>query len=466
MGVSSYVPEVSIAQEVTFTLSGGLGEAPTGGPQMNIVPRQGGNTYSRHVLHFLRRGGLAGHQSHRRAHRAPACASHAETLKLWDVNGSLGGPIMRDKLWFYWTGRHQGTRQLVAGLWANNNAGDPTKWTYDPDLNRQAKDDGTWKNSSIRFTYQATPRNKIGIWWDEQVNCQSCINSGASGGPSATFAATSLAPEADGKFYNPIRMGQATWTSPVTTRLLLEAGFGLGPRAQFGDKERDDTNPDIIRVNEAAGIIPNLTYRGLTWARNWGEMYTYRGSVSVHHRGAQPEGRRPAAAHQGGVPRVLQQLADALQFRQRHPHAVDDVRGPCGGQRLHQRLHAGVRAGSMDRGSAHAAGRGAVRVHQQLLSRSTHPQGHVRSQRTGIPGAGRWCRTEGHQPAPGRRLRLVRQRKDRIQVQPGSIPDSHQRLRDVRPPAAAVLPRRHDDQPFVERSAPSGRRPPPGQLLT
>ena len=106
----------------------------------------------------------------------------SETLKLWDVNGSLGGPIVRDKLWFYWTGRHQGTRQLVAGLWANRNAGDNTKWTSDPDLDRQAKDDGTWKNSSIRFTYQATPRNKIGIWWDEQVNCQSCLNSGASGG--------------------------------------------------------------------------------------------------------------------------------------------------------------------------------------------------------------------------------------------------------------------------------------------
>ena len=205
-------------------------------------------------------------------HIAAGLRVAAETLKLWDVNGSLGGPIVRDKVWFFWTGRHQGTRQLVAGLWANNNAGNPARWTYDPDYSRQAKDDGTWKNSSVRFTYQATPRNKIAVWWDEQVNCQSCINSGASGGASATFAATALAPEADGKFYNPIRMGQVSWTSPVTTRLLLEAGFGLGPRAQFGDKERDDTNPNIIRVNEAAGIIPNLTYRGLTWARNWGEM--------------------------------------------------------------------------------------------------------------------------------------------------------------------------------------------------
>ena len=37
MGVSSYVPEVANQQEVTFSLSGGLGEAVTGGPQMNIV---------------------------------------------------------------------------------------------------------------------------------------------------------------------------------------------------------------------------------------------------------------------------------------------------------------------------------------------------------------------------------------------------------------------------------------------
>jgi len=282
MGVSSYVPEVSVAQEVTFTVSGGLGESPTGGPQMNIVPKQGGNSFSGGLFTSYAGSGWQG-TNLTAAHVANGLRVAAETLKLWDVNGSFGGPIRRDKLWFYWTGRHQGTRQSVAGLWLNRNAGDPTKWTYDPGPEGQrvqAKDDGTWKNSSIRLTWQASPRNKFGIWWDEQVNCQSCINSGASGGPSATFAATSLSPEADGKFYNPIRMGQATWTSPVTNKLLLEAGFGLGPRAQFGDKERDDTNKDLVRVNEAAGIIPNITYRGLTWARNYGEMYTYRGSAS------------------------------------------------------------------------------------------------------------------------------------------------------------------------------------------
>ena len=46
MGVSGYVPEVGNAQEVVFSLSGGLGEATTGGPQMNIVPKQGGNRFA------------------------------------------------------------------------------------------------------------------------------------------------------------------------------------------------------------------------------------------------------------------------------------------------------------------------------------------------------------------------------------------------------------------------------------
>src|SRR5687767_11309159 len=46
MGVSGYVPEVGNAQEVVFTLFGGLGESTTGGPQMNIVTKSGGNIFS------------------------------------------------------------------------------------------------------------------------------------------------------------------------------------------------------------------------------------------------------------------------------------------------------------------------------------------------------------------------------------------------------------------------------------
>jgi hypothetical protein len=282
MGVSSYVPEVTSGEEVTFTLMGALGEAATGGPQMNILPRQGGNRYS--GTYFTSYAGEGWQNDNLTSELiAKNMRATGKLLKSWDVNGAFGGPLKRDTLWFFWTGRHQGNRSLVAGIWENKNAGNPNAWHYDPDFNSQARDDGTWKNSSIRLTWQASLRNKFQFWWDEQVNCQSCINSGLAGGPSATFSTTALAPEADGRFYNPIRMAQATWTSPLTNRVLLEASWGLGPRAQFGDKERSDTNKDIIRVTDTGtvpGPITNITYRGLTWARNWGEMYTYRGSVS------------------------------------------------------------------------------------------------------------------------------------------------------------------------------------------
>ena len=41
-GVSGYIADVTNAQEVAFTTSGGLGEAEVGGPTMTIVPTTGG----------------------------------------------------------------------------------------------------------------------------------------------------------------------------------------------------------------------------------------------------------------------------------------------------------------------------------------------------------------------------------------------------------------------------------------
>src|SRR5262249_56049547 len=41
LGVSFYVPDVGNAQEVNFTVTGGMGEATRGGPVMHILPKGG-----------------------------------------------------------------------------------------------------------------------------------------------------------------------------------------------------------------------------------------------------------------------------------------------------------------------------------------------------------------------------------------------------------------------------------------
>ena len=44
-GVSSYILDTVNADEVSVTVSGGMGESDTGGPVMNIVPARGGNSF-------------------------------------------------------------------------------------------------------------------------------------------------------------------------------------------------------------------------------------------------------------------------------------------------------------------------------------------------------------------------------------------------------------------------------------
>ena len=284
MGVSGYVPEVGSAQEVTFQITGGLGEAGTGGPQMNLVPKEGGNRYSGSVFtswagDSWQGSNLSEQQRRPIAEGGGGLREIGGIVKLWDVNGTVGGPIKRDRVWFFWTGRHTGSRNKVAGIFINKNAGDPTKWTYDPDFSQQAVDDNTTVNSSIRLTWQASPRNKFSVWWDEQKTCQSCSGGGAAG--SAALTVGSLAVEADGSNHNPIRLGQLQWTSPVTNKLLVEAQIGMGPDAWFGDKQRKEGyNPELIEVQENAGLIPGLAYRGQDAQRNYGYLRTYSGSVS------------------------------------------------------------------------------------------------------------------------------------------------------------------------------------------
>src|SRR5437879_5452522 len=120
MGVSGYVPEVGNAQEVVFSLSGGLGEAVTGGPQMNIVGKQGGNMFA--GTFFVNASGSALQANNVTPELKAQGLTVASSLKkLWDINPSFGGPIARDRLWFFGTYRYQGNRQYVANIFGNKN---------------------------------------------------------------------------------------------------------------------------------------------------------------------------------------------------------------------------------------------------------------------------------------------------------------------------------------------------------
>ncbi len=274
MGVSGYVPEIGNAQEVVVSLAGGLGEATTGGPQMNIVTKTGSNLFS--GTFFLSGTGSSFQGENIEGTGLIATGS---IQKLWEVNPSFGGPIVRDRLWFFGTYRYQLSRQNVASMWVNQNAGDPTRWDYVPDLNQQALNDGEWNQANYRLTFQATARNKIDFWQSVQYHCIACEGGGDSTGLG--FGASIRAPEAYATNENhPSIMTQVSWQSPVTNRLLLEANAQLGPWFWWGSRQKNSYDTTMIPVLETQGAIPNLNYRASNWSGHTAYTNIGQGSLS------------------------------------------------------------------------------------------------------------------------------------------------------------------------------------------
>jgi len=266
-GVSNYQVDVANAQELTYTLSGGLGEAETGGPIMNVVPKTGGNVFSGSFFFSGANSALQGNNLTDEL-RAAGLKDPNELIKAWDANGAIGGPILRDRLWFYFSTKYQGTRSYVAGMYYNKNDGNAAAWTYEPDTARRAMYDGTWINVPVRLTWQATARNKINVFWDEQSMCLECI---AGGSPT-------VAPESSGGTWDTDiqRFTQVTWSSPVTSRLLADAGISRF-LTKYG---RQNANADLVQVTEQGGTIPGLTYRSGGWLKNLTDTPRWRASLS------------------------------------------------------------------------------------------------------------------------------------------------------------------------------------------
>jgi hypothetical protein len=259
-------------QEITVDTAAVSADMATGGVRINLIPREGGNTFRGTVFAS---GSAESWQSSNYSDdlRTRGLALPGRIEKNWDVTPGFGGPIIPDRLWFYSAFRHQGANNYVAGMVYNRNANDPTKWTYEPDPSQPAIIPGTWRGAQGRLTWQAAAKHKFGLTWDDQDFCK-C--------PDAINAVT--APEAAYDRDFPVeRTVQADWTSPVSSRVLLEVS-AVQKFDRWGNMhlhEKDTIRPEMISVTEQGGTIPGLTYRARAFYNNsYNSTFHYRGAVS------------------------------------------------------------------------------------------------------------------------------------------------------------------------------------------
>ena len=271
-GVSTFIYDTANAAEMQVLVSGGLGEAEAGGPSINLVPQAGGNTF-RGSGFFSTAGDWSSSNNIDEELRSIGITEPAALVRAWDANGSLGGPIMRDRLWFFGNVRQFGNFTIREGVFANGNAGDPTKWNYERDEAVQSRAAETRDILSLRLTAQITERNRISVSHEYQHRCTgTTVTLDADGCRKAEpgwigIGSLGASPEAwPGYHDTPYNVTQATWSSPVSNRMLLEAGFSRFQYLWHGFGTAPPDHLDLIPVTEQRAIEghrANFTYRGI-----------------------------------------------------------------------------------------------------------------------------------------------------------------------------------------------------------
>jgi hypothetical protein len=297
-GVSLYIPDTATAQEMSMSLSGGLGEAETGGSVANIIPKTGGNKFSGTAF-----GSGAGEWSQGSniddRLRGFGLSDPAKVIKAWDGSVAFGGPIKKDRLWFYGIYRDFGEHDGILGMYANKNAGDPSKWNYEKDPNVTARNATARTVTSLRLSTQVSPRNKVGVFFDNQIWCdgsamtQTASNCRPAGSNWIANGTATMAPESASGSNGTVgalgygqafgRVAQATWTSPTTNKLLLEAGLSTFLN-RWGYVPPPGAITNQIQVTEQSslnGMPAGLVYRGLNRTfSNWQSPNVWRASAS------------------------------------------------------------------------------------------------------------------------------------------------------------------------------------------
>jgi len=197
----------AMAQEMAYQTSTLNAELSGGGVRLNMIPRQGGNTFE--GLAFI--GGTPGSwvsQSVPDDLAAQGLKSVSSIAKIYDVNIAEGGPILRNKLWFFASFRRNAVDETIANAFYRD--GSP------------AIQDQWITNPSLRLTWQATQRDKLTAYYDralKQKGHELSLSQNPSGVDIET--ASTQRPWRNGLYY----IGQVKWTSVQTSRVMLEAGL-------------------------------------------------------------------------------------------------------------------------------------------------------------------------------------------------------------------------------------------------
>jgi hypothetical protein len=197
-------------EEMSYQTSALGAEVQASGVRLNMIPRDGSNVFKGSMFLSYTPGAWQT-DNFTDELRATGLRAPNRVERIFDYNPGLGGPVVKDKMWFYITARRWGVDQTVTESFYNN---DTTFRSYRADVSRPVVDDNVMYSGAARTTFLLATKHKFGAYIDRIQKwrgheCPALSAEEACGirSPKRYFTA------------------QAKYTGTITSKLLLEVGW-------------------------------------------------------------------------------------------------------------------------------------------------------------------------------------------------------------------------------------------------
>jgi hypothetical protein len=200
--IQNYVNQ-DLYGEVAVQTSGITADVSAGGVRVNAIPKDGGNIFSGNVfMSGVQEAWQSNNLTQELKDRGVTTPNRI--LHIRDLNGSLGGPIKRDKLWFFTSARWISVDENVVGA-------------VNPDGSAAVIDQFV-RQPLLRLTWQARSNTKVAAFFERTFKYQSHGDFSPGVEPSRA-AQERILP------CSPFAIGQAKITSTLSSRMLWETGY-------------------------------------------------------------------------------------------------------------------------------------------------------------------------------------------------------------------------------------------------
>jgi hypothetical protein len=257
---TTYKINTGSVEEMSIELSGMSAESEVSGVRVNVIPKEGGNTFKGSVFATYTGDALQADNLSDDL-QAQGTLSVPVYDSIWDLNPAVGGPIAKDRLWFFGAFRYWGSDEIPVGAFFDTN---PLDYVYTPDPSRPKHNRVSTMSENVRVTWKATPKNKFGFFVDNQGPGKETGRATPTQAPEASPAAR----------LQPVVLTHATWNAPATNKLLLEAGMSIFIQGHTFDA----SNPEYSALEQST----NTRFRAPATVSRF-RYNTYAGRASMSY---------------------------------------------------------------------------------------------------------------------------------------------------------------------------------------